>query len=74
MPTPRQRKMTTSSAVKLQVKRYEVPFALACYCISSISMTLMNKFVLSSHKFKMNFLLLALQVYGPSFIPSIHVV
>lgn len=43
-------------------KPYEVPLALLCYCVSSISMTLMNKYVLSSHKFKMNFLLLTLQV------------
>lgn len=44
------------------IKSVEVPLALFCYCVSSISMTLMNKYVLSSHKFKMNFLLLTLQV------------
>lgn len=50
------------TATSKQAKAYEVPLALMCYCVSSISMTLMNKYVLSSHKFKMNFLLLALQV------------
>lgn len=35
--------------------------ALGCYCFSSIAMTLLNKAVLSSSNFRMNFLLLAIQ-------------
>lgn len=35
--------------------------ALTCYCASSISMTIMNKLVLSNHKFGMNFFLLMMQ-------------
>ncbi len=36
-------------------------FALGCYCLSSIAMTLLNKAILSSSNFHMNFLLLAIQ-------------
>jgi GDP-mannose transporter len=36
-------------------------FALGAYCLSSILMTLLNKAVLSSSNFRMNFLLLAIQ-------------
>lgn len=35
--------------------------ALGSYCLSSIAMTLLNKAVLSSSNFHMNFLLLAIQ-------------
>ena len=36
-------------------------FALSAYCFSSIGMTVLNKFVLSSHRFKLPFLLLSVQ-------------
>lgn len=64
-------KMTATSVAK-QAKAFEVPLALMCYCVSSISMTLMNKYVLSSNKFKMNFLLLALQVTRLCIMKLIH--
>ena len=40
----------------------EVIVALLTYCVSSILMTVTNKYVLSSLHFHMNFLLLAIQV------------
>lgn len=40
----------------------EAPLALAAYCFSSIAMTIMNKYVLSGHKFHLNFFLLMVQV------------
>lgn len=42
--------------------KYESVMALSVYCLSSILMTLLNKAVLSSSNFTMNFLLLAIQV------------
>lgn len=36
--------------------------ALSSYCVSSIGMTVLNKYVLSSHHFYLNFFLLFLQV------------
>jgi hypothetical protein len=41
--------------------KYEEIFALSSYCLSSLTITLLNKAVLSSNKFGMNFLLLAVQ-------------
>ena len=41
--------------------KYEEIAALASYCLSSLTITLLNKAVLSSSKFGMNFLLLAVQ-------------
>lgn len=41
--------------------KYEEILALVSYCISSMTITLLNKAVLSSGKFGMNFLLLAVQ-------------
>lgn len=41
--------------------KYEEMVALASYCFSSLTITLLNKAVLSSNQFKMNFLLLAVQ-------------
>ena len=41
--------------------RYEELVALGAYCISSLTITLLNKAVLSSSRFGMNFLLLAVQ-------------
>jgi len=49
--------MQTKSSSYIQ---YAVP--ILAYCISSISMTVVNKVVLSAYKFKMNFLLLMFQV------------
>jgi hypothetical protein len=43
-------------------KTLEILAALFTYCISSIIMTVTNKFVLSNLNFHMNFLLLAIQV------------
>lgn len=40
----------------------EAPLALAAYCLSSIAMTIMNKYVLSGHNFQLNFFLLMVQV------------
>lgn len=40
----------------------EPSIALLFYCASSIAMTLMNKYVLSGHKFHLNFFLLMVQV------------
>ncbi len=40
----------------------QAPLALLAYCCASISMTIMNKYVLSSHKFHLNFFLLLVQV------------
>lgn len=42
-------------------KKYEEVAALASYCLSSLTITLLNKAVLSSSNFGMNFLLLAVQ-------------
>jgi GDP-mannose transporter len=36
-------------------------WALLCYCLASISMTVLNKLVLSALRFPMNFLLLFVQ-------------
>lgn len=41
--------------------KYEEVAALASYCLSSLTITLLNKAVLSSGNFGMNFLLLAIQ-------------
>lgn len=41
--------------------KYEELFALGSYCLSSLTITLLNKAVLSSSNFGMNFLLLAVQ-------------
>lgn len=41
--------------------KYEEIIALASYCLSSLTITLLNKAVLSSSRFGMNFLLLAVQ-------------
>lgn len=41
--------------------KYEEIAALAAYCLSSMTITLLNKAVLSSSRFGMNFLLLAIQ-------------
>lgn len=41
--------------------KYEEVVALASYCLSSLTITLLNKAVLSSNDFGMNFLLLAVQ-------------
>jgi hypothetical protein len=41
----------------------EAIWALTSYCVSSILMTVFNKFVLSSHNFRMNFFLLLIQVW-----------
>lgn len=41
--------------------KYEEVAALASYCLSSLTITLLNKAVLSSSNFGMNFLLLAVQ-------------
>lgn len=41
--------------------KYEEIIALASYCLSSMTITLLNKAVLSSGQFGMNFLLLAVQ-------------
>ena len=43
-------------------KTSEIVAALSTYCISSILMTVTNKYVLSNLHFQMNFLLLAIQV------------
>lgn len=40
----------------------EKTLALAAYCLSSIAMTIVNKYVLSGHKFHLNFFLLMMQV------------
>lgn len=37
------------------------PLSVACYCVSSILMTVTNKYVLSGYSFNLNFLLLAIQ-------------
>lgn len=37
------------------------PLSIACYCVSSILMTVTNKYVLSGYSFNFNFLLLAIQ-------------
>lgn len=37
------------------------PLSIACYCVSSILMTVTNKYVLSGYSFNLNFLLLAIQ-------------
>lgn len=39
----------------------ESVLALLTYCLSSILMTVFNKYVLSSHAFRMNFFLLLIQ-------------
>ena len=39
----------------------EAGIALLSYCASSIAMTIMNKYVLSGHKFHLNFALLVVQ-------------
>lgn len=39
----------------------ESVLALLSYCVSSILMTVFNKYVLSSHAFRMNFFLLLIQ-------------
>jgi GDP-mannose transporter len=39
----------------------EAGFALTCYCLSSIAMTILNKLVLSRHRFGMNMFLLLVQ-------------
>lgn len=41
--------------------KYEEIIALSSYCLSSLTITLLNKAVLSSGQFGMNFLLLAVQ-------------
>lgn len=41
--------------------KYEEIVALCSYCLSSLTITLLNKAVLSSNQFGMNFLLLAIQ-------------
>lgn len=41
--------------------KYEEIVALSAYCLSSLTITLLNKAVLSSSRFGMNFLLLAIQ-------------
>ena len=41
--------------------KYEEVAALASYCVSSLTITLLNKAVLSSSNFGMNFLLLTVQ-------------
>lgn len=48
----------------------DVLMALSTYCVSSILMTVTNKYVLSNLNFRMNFLLLAIQVL-PSYFSSI---
>ncbi|VEU19372.1 DEKNAAC100891 [Brettanomyces naardenensis] len=37
------------------------PISIMCYCVSSILMTMTNKYVVSGYNFNMNFLLLAVQ-------------
>ena len=41
----------------------ESVLALVSYCLSSILMTVFNKYVLSSHGFRMNFFLLLVQCF-----------
>ena len=52
----------SSSNIKSEPTFNSATVALAAYCFSSISMTVMNKYVLSSHKFYLNFFLLFIQV------------
>lgn len=53
--------MTVAPPARLRLLS-EAPVALLCYCVSSIAMTIMNKYVLSGHKFHLNLLLLTIQV------------
>lgn len=61
-------RLTMTAGVKSFPVVPEAPLALLSYCASSIAMTIMNKYVLSGHKFHMNFLLLTIQV--PPLIPA----
>ena len=48
--------------VEAMQHKQNAALSIACYCLASIIMTVTNKLVLSSYEFKMNFLLLAIQV------------
>jgi hypothetical protein len=52
---------TDSTSAKMNKFKYEELVALTSYCLSSLTITLLNKAVLSSSNFGMNFLLLAIQ-------------